>query len=395
MRACLPCIFLLFLSACAAYPAASPPPAQALDTPPVHALDDPALAHFLSARAGMANGPERRWNVDTLTLAALYFGGGLRAGRHLSGSEESDAWNTRRRIRSAFLAYYAALREADILARESTSRGERKGARSDAAEKTAALTRLQDSRNALAALVRISVRELYPARLNFHALEHPPALSDVPPSLLQSAALLQRPELRQALADYAHDARSVIPSPGASDGIAVPAYYWNGERWVLAAPLPNAASPDWARLHGDAAALDALQERMADDVGYRWRRYRERLASFDATCALPAAERNSLAVQRNCLTALVQAQQALGDLEDAIRAPLTGRHLQTLLARTGLESKMHRQARAPFRQVRFPSTQSTAATGRHHRVTPRSAPVERRRVYLLRNAAPYPPSTWE
>lgn len=413
MRACLPGVLLLFLSACAAYPAAPvrpSPPSSATRHP---SLDDPALAAFLSARGTQANS---RWNVETLTLAALYHDAMPRKARpllpsRLENTARAVPWTLRRRIREALLNYYAALQEADILTRKTA-------VRSAPVEKaqSAALVRLRNSRDALATLVGVSVQEISPARLDFYAIEHPPGLIGVPLSALRAAALLNRPDLRQALADFAHDAR-LAGAP------AVPAYYWDGGRWALDGLLPappagqNASPPGAARLRGDAATVEALQDRILDDVGYRWQVYRERLAFFDAArdqlgsyqmrlrttrkggrdAGGTAAGRQLIDLQQHCLAALVLTQEALGSLENALRTPLTDGNVPALLARTGMLPAPRREQR-PLSRGYGPArreNQPEAAAAGVRRSAPRPSLRERSRVFLIRNARPYPSATWE
>ena len=292
-------------------------------------------------------------------------------------------WRVRSRLRAALLGLYAARRSEALLEREETTR--RKVVRLLAGQLRAgnvssyevaqarirldrtllarqeAAGRLRQARIALAAALGVPPRALDGARFSFVDLQaFPQALTR---RQARRRALLDRADVRAALERYAasQSALQLQIARQWPDIDLGPGFAWNAQlagdrRWTLGLSLPvpllnhNQGPIAQAKAQRALAAAHFLTVQTAavtqiDSAIAAYESARAQLATADSLLVGLERERRSIDAQVNAgelqpldlanarlayeagaqsrLVALVNAQQALGNLEDAIQSPLT------------------------------------------------------------------------
>lgn len=224
----------------------------------------------------------------------------------------------------------------------------------------AARKRTAESKVALAAAVGVPVSGLAGIELDFGKLSTPPALQAIPVAKLKAQALLTRPDVLAALADYdaAQSALQLEIANQYPNIQANPAYTWEmGEhRWSLGAtalqlPILHQNQGPIAEAEAKraelAARFEALQMRIINDVDRahagvaavltKWddaekqiqfqqnnlQAIQNQLQAGEAEpLALLAAELELAVAEKAQLDVLIETQQALNVLEDTLRYPL-------------------------------------------------------------------------
>lgn len=292
-----------------------------------------------------------------------------------------SAWQVRSRVRGAFLSYFATRRQERLLAEENSVRArllsllEQRQAAGEisAFDVNTARLALQRGRLGLAqaraaaasahALLAqalgLPLRALDGMRFSFAGIDQTPDLGLLPSPAVQRAALLNRLDIRQALARYAAAEAQLKLEIARQypDFHFGPGYSWDqgDNRWALGfsltLPLFNQnqgpIAEAQARRAEAAAAFKLLQARVIGEieqstVDYRgaWRTWRTaetllsaqkrhlhlvraRFAAGDADrVALTGARLALVTAARARLDALLATQTMLGKLEDAVQAPL-------------------------------------------------------------------------
>lgn len=292
-------------------------------------------------------------------------------------------WRVRRRLRSALVDYLVARHEVRLWRQEEQERsaaaallerrlavGEAARPEVDAARAAllhtavsarAARGRVAQTRAALAAALGLPVTAIENARFTLPELDDPPSAEQASPARAQRAGLLNRLDVRRALAEYAaaEDALRLEISRQYPSIHLGPGYKWDqGENKFslglsLTLPLfnrnrgPIAAAE--AQRREVAARFLALQARVIAETESAAPRYRAALAQMeDARQALRLSEarenaaRRALGVGESDRLGLLRAevrrtqaareelraqrktQEALDALEDAVQAPLSG-----------------------------------------------------------------------
>ncbi len=293
------------------------------------------------------------------------------------------AWQVRSRVRSRMLDYDAALREKAILKQTLDLReylldalqrrlavGEAALPEVEAAQTALADARLQlrqargraaTARVALAAAVGIPVSALDAVNLSFDTLNRPPGAAQIPAQAVRRAALANRADLLAALARYAasQSALQLEVARQYPDLQIGPGYQWDqgANKWSLGIgltlPLFNQnqgqIAQAKARREVAAAQFTALQAKVIGQIEHALADYRAALAALDAAQTLTSAQQShtrsvqrqfragytdrvvleaarlqTLTSENSRLAAAIQAQRALGALEDAIERPLDG-----------------------------------------------------------------------
>lgn len=292
-------------------------------------------------------------------------------------------WGVRSGVRAALLELYAARRQASLLAREIKARKkvvrmlegqvsagylssyEVTRARIDL-DKTilagqAAAGRVLQARVALAGTLGVSVRALENISLSFAGFKTFPRQLTRP--RVQRWALLNRADVRSALADYAvsQSALQLQIATQYPDIHIGPGYAWNNgnagdNQWslglTLTLPVLNRNEGQIAQAKANrklaaahfltvqTAALTSIDSALAgycsalsevETAEGLLKNLRRRLVSVRAQVRAGEIEPLSLANAEvaysagamDRLNALIQAQQALGRLEDAVQSPLT------------------------------------------------------------------------
>ena len=291
------------------------------------------------------------------------------------------AWQVRSRLRTRMLEAYAVTRQTEQLRREADTRAQivalletrmaaglvggtdlsdaRLQLRKARTTLDAEDARAGESRTALAAAVGLPESALANANLSFAAFERDNY--KLPPQDMQRAALLNRLELRKALASYAAaEARLKLEvAKQYPDFSLAPGYSWDqgDNRWslglslILALANKNEGPVAEARAQRELEAqkFNALQAAIIGEESQaqaRWQVTREeipkarklvaaqmeRLAQtqtqFDAGYAdrleLILAQLELVTAESGVLNAQLAALQALGRLEDAVQQPLDG-----------------------------------------------------------------------
>jgi cobalt-zinc-cadmium efflux system outer membrane protein len=307
--------------------------------------------------------------------------------QHLAAAARWDligkVWRVRARLRAALLALYAARRSESLLEREESTRRKVVGLlegqlsagnvssyqvaqariRLDHAllARQAAAGQLQRARIALAGALGVPLRAISGARFSFADLQTLP--SGLTRPVVRQRALLERADVRAALERYAASQSALQLQiarqwPDISLG---PGFAWNAQlagdrRWELGLSLPvplrnhNQGPIAQARARRALAAAHFLtvQTRAITQINSALADYdsaRAQLATADSllqdlerqlgsvNAQVAAGEVQPLdlvnarlayeAGARNRLDALVAAQKALGELEDALQSPLT------------------------------------------------------------------------
>ena len=248
-------------------------------------LDDPGLRQFIEKNLGHAVSawPQQAWGLRSLTLAAYYFNPQMqiaraqaeearaaittaaarpnpvvsvapgipspyllgldllftwrRAGRRKLMVEQAEdlntaaryavaatAWKVRSGLRTAYLNYFMALRQQELLAHEvqlhsmqvrllsarfkvgyvarTDVLGAQQSLLSSRVELRRAEGRISETRAALAGAIGIPVATLQGVKFSWNAFDHPPGPAAVSPQQIQREAVLNRLDVRQALAQY-------------------------------------------------------------------------------------------------------------------------------------------------------------------------------------------------
>lgn len=309
----------------------------------------------------------------------------LAIAEHLSTSAAFEigetAWAIRSRLRAALVSHLLAARELDLLRAEATLRGDavallekRRAAGEvsrpevDAAQIELGSVRLairgaegrvQESRATVAQAIGVPGSALAGVSLEWPDLDHPPDEDALSLPRVQAAGLLNRLDIRRALAQYAaSEATLALEVANQYPDLHLgPAYLWNQGQHEFSLgisvtlPLLNQnegpIAEAEARRKQEADRFLALQARVIGDSEQALARYRGALAEWndavDLLTRLDAQERRvgravelgdedrltliGLRVQRAVaararLDALGRVQTALGALEDAVQRPL-------------------------------------------------------------------------
>jgi cobalt-zinc-cadmium efflux system outer membrane protein len=224
----------------------------------------------------------------------------------------------------------------------------------------AAVKRVAESRVLLASAIGIPIGGLAGIDLDFSELSEPPALQAIPVEQLRQKALLTRPDILAALADYAA-AQSALQLEIANqypNFQANPSYTWDlgAHYWTLAATalsLPvfhqnqGQIAEAEARRRESAVRFENLQMRIIGDIDrayagvstvlVKWRDAEKRTrleqqnldtlqaqyqaGEIDHLTVLTAELARTIA-ERTRLDTLVETQQALNGLENTLRRPI-------------------------------------------------------------------------
>jgi outer membrane protein, heavy metal efflux system len=413
------------------------------------ALDTPGLRAFLEANDVAAPAPDAAWNLEVLTLAAVYYqpalaearqrllaaqtaritaderpnpslsitpgydagvpgavhpwivplsfdwpietagkrGYRLAEAQHLAAAARWDLvgtiWRTRSRLRAALLALDAAQRTESVLTQEESTRqnvvrlleGQLTAGNVSSYEvaqarialdqttlaKQATAAQLRQARIALAGALGVPLHALDGARFSFVDLRAIPL--DLTRPRVRQRALLERADVRSALERYAasQSALQLQIARQWPDIDLGPGFEWNpqlaGDReWELGLSLPlpvrnrnqgpiaeaeaqralaaahflTVQAAAVTEIDGSLAAYDSARAQLmtADSL---LRTLEHEVGSVNAQVAAGELQALDLANARlayeagarNRLDALVQAQQALGQVEDAMQSPLT------------------------------------------------------------------------
>lgn len=293
------------------------------------------------------------------------------------------AWQIRSQVRSRMLDEASALGEVDILRQtlqlrtsllhamqRSLAAGEAGRPEVEAAESAQADTQLQlqmalgravATRVALAAAVGVPVAALDHVKISFDMFNRPLSVAQIPTPAVRRAALTNRADLLAALALYAasQSALQLEIARQYPDLQIGPGYKWDqgANKWSLGINLTlplfnqNQGQIAQAKAQRELAAMQfiALQTRDIEQSERALAGYRAALATLDAAqsavtvqhlrvtsaqrqllsgytsrSAVDEAQLQYLAAETTRLNAVMQAQQQLGALEDAIAHPLDG-----------------------------------------------------------------------
>lgn len=220
---------------------------------------------------------------------------------------------------------------------------------------------LDESRVALAAAIGVSVEALADVRLALSDVEQPPPLDQLPTPALQREALLNRPDVLAALAGYqAAEASLHLEVAKQYPDLALsPGLLWDAgaAKWTLglslvlplldrnrgpiaeaqaqreeaAARVIQAQAKALAELEqaraSYAASLDALhaaESQVASTTALMGAAQRAQAAGTGIRSDVLGAQAEQASAQARRQRALMQAERALGALEDAIRQPISG-----------------------------------------------------------------------
>lgn len=451
-------VFILTIVGCASFQNRELNPTESMIQLENRSLSNPELLRFIETATESASvTPPKTWNIDRLTLAAIYYHPDLALARAQAQSADAAiktagqrpnpsitisptwirnlataaipwiaassisipietagkrdfrigkaenmadaarlriadaAWLVRGRLRLALLEAYAA-KEAERLIHQQyaiqqtiNQRLEQQLAigeigplevtRSHLAvnqlklNENAARKRVAESRVVLASAIGIPIEGLTGIDLDFSDLSKPPALQTISVSNLKEHALLTRPDVLAALADYAA-AQSALQLEIANQYPNIqanPGYAWEmGEhRWTLGATMqlpilhqnqgPIAEAE--AKRHELAVRFESLQMRIVSDIDRahsgvaavlaKWndaetqiQLQQQNLSSVQAQyqageidrLTLLGAELEKAVAERAQLDVLVETQQALNGLEDTLRQPLASTLTDALIA---------------------------------------------------------------
>lgn len=301
------------------------------------------------------------------------------------------AWNVRSRLRSHLLNLYAATRRVEILQQQIQAQQQivamldrrlTLGAVSapEASQARIALARnridaaraqqqCQDERARIAAVIGVPVGALTDIRIAFDAFER--VYPDIPADDVRRAAILNRPDVLAALAEYeASQAALQLEIARQYPDIHLgPGYTFDAGANKFVLPLSGISLPLFNRNQGAiaeasarrteaAAHVNAVQVQAIEDTGRAVQNYRAALDSLHlAESLLAAQQRQVQAMQESfsagetdrltltlaeqafygnalaCQDALVQVQRNIGQLEDAMQRPLSATGLPAMPGR--------------------------------------------------------------
>lgn len=292
-------------------------------------------------------------------------------------------WNVRTRLRSRLVEHLLAVRNLELVKTEQMARAESVGiletrfALGDVPSQDVEVARItlhqtalnihvaegrvQDTRVALADAIGIPVSALAGVEITHPDLERPAPFSEIPVEVVRREALLNRLDLRRALADYAaSDAALKLEIAKQYPDLRLgPSYSWDAGtvKWELGLsfvlPILNqnqgGIAEATARRELAAENFSALQTAVVAQVDGAFARYRAAAQEYeaakqlvervegrqrDAEVLLAAGELDRSAIvsgqveaavaRRARNDALLKAQGALGSLETAVQRPLDG-----------------------------------------------------------------------
>ena len=312
----------------------------------------------------------------------------IREARNLSGAARfrlgQTAWNVRSRVRRSFLSYVHSIRQTQNLEEEVTVRarilrlwqqryllGEASAIKEDSARIDLERARLSlnaaheqeaVARVALAQATGLPEKALVSVRISYSDLEEAPSADLLPAPSVQRAALINRLDIREALAGYAASEEALKLEianqyPNISLGPGGYSFVQGDNMWALgfSVPLPilnqNQGPIAEARARRTQAyeLFTSLQFRVIGQIESSLAHYRGALKSFDTTRSLLARQKAYqrmmgrrfaegevdrlalldsqlvlVATKSDHLTALMKTQQTLESLEDAVQVPLVG-----------------------------------------------------------------------
>lgn len=316
--------------------------------------------------------------------------------------EAEMVWQVRSRVRAGLLAAYpteALVRRQRDLQAEITRMLERRFAVGYASQPELTQARLAlnqamlalrqnqkqtaENRARLAAAIGVPAAAIDGTAISFEAFGQLPPSAALPPAEARRQALLSRPDVLAALAEYeaSQSALQLEIARQYPDISLGPGYLWDAgqAKWSLGLslvlPLLNRnegpIAEAKARREEAAAAFLAVQARAIAEVDEALAGYGRAIQMFEtadallqdqqkntraAASAFKAGEADRLAwqsAQYQTVTAelarigaWVQAQQSLGRLEDALRRPI-GANTLAVTAQQVIESKSHRDGERP------------------------------------------------
>ena len=311
----------------------------------------------------------------------------IREARNLSGAARfrlgQTAWNVRSRVRRSFLSYVHGIRQTQNLEEEVTVRarilrlwqqryllGEASAIKEDSARIDLERARLSlnaaheqeaAARVALAQATGLPDKALDGVRLSYSDVEEAPSADLLPAPSVQRAALINRLDIREALARYAASEEALrleianqYPNVHLGPGYA---FDQGDNMWALSfsVPLPilnqnqGPIAEAKARRTQAYALFTALQFQVMGQIELSLAHYRGAIQTFNTTrnllvrqkayqrmigrrfeegevdrLALLDAQLILVATKRSHLAALMNAQKTLESLEDAVQVPLVG-----------------------------------------------------------------------
>lgn len=312
----------------------------------------------------------------------------IRKARNLSEAERfrlgQTAWNVRSRVRRKFIAYGYTLRQTQNLEEEVAVRirilrlwqqrhrsGEAAGVDENSARIDLERSRLSlnaayeqevAARVALAQAMGLPDKALDGVRLSYSEVEKALSADLLPALSVQRAALINRLDIREALAGYAASEEALRIEianqyPNISLGPGGYSFVQGDNMWSLgfSIPLPilnqnqGPIAEAKARRTQAYALFTALQFRVIGQIESSLVHYRGALKTFNTTRSLLACQEAYhrmigrrfaegevdhlalldsqlalLATKLDHLVALMKTQQTLGSLEDAVQVPLVG-----------------------------------------------------------------------
>jgi cobalt-zinc-cadmium efflux system outer membrane protein len=291
------------------------------------------------------------------------------------------AWTVRSRIRTALLQLLLDARGRDLAAQEeetlsqiailftqrvkaggasqpelSLALSSVQGAKLKSAQANA---RVSEDRNVLSAALGLPVEALDGSGFSWPTLDSPPNQQSLSPKAIQSLALLNRIDLRRELAQYAaaDEALKLEIAKQYPDINIAGGYSWEGGENIFELG-PSAVLPVFNQNQGPIAEAEARRKELAaqflaaqaaiiEQAQATLVRYRGALIALEAarsaadfqakrlgqarralvvgesdTVVLAETQLQDLAAQQSVLASLINAQTALGALEDSIQRPL-------------------------------------------------------------------------
>ena len=336
------------------------------------------------------------WNLDIPVETAGKRGYRIEQSRHLSHASRFNlygvAWRVRSHLKAALIELYLAQENVTWLGKQEVSRSdmaallERRFVEGEISlpEITQARIALSQSRLALqeaqkrhdaalaqvATIIGLPVSHLDGINLSFAGLDDVLKLETIPSPEARRQALLNRTDIRAALAEYeaSQTALQLEIAKQYPDIHLGPAYVWNPDlQWQVGVsfslPLFNRnegpIAEAEARREEAAAKFNALQARAISEVDSAWVSYQaasRELTTADVMLQAQQKHQHSIAAEFNIgesdrlaltggqlelisaelarLDAQAKAMQSLGLLEDAIQRPLAPEVFQPAIAET-------------------------------------------------------------